>query len=134
VQARSVRAIVPIFLVLLLPVWALVASPDYAAVAPIFAARCVVCYKDGQAPRGLRLDSYGGLLRGNQRGPVVAPGAPDSSELVRRIEGKSQPRMPFDGPPYLSDDEIRLIGAWIAAGTPDDAGSRAPAPAGRAGG
>jgi hypothetical protein len=38
--------------------------------------------------------------------------------------------MSFDGPPYLSDDEIRLIGDWIAAGAPDDAGSWAPVPAG----
>ena len=37
----------------------------------------------------------------------MVPGKPEASELVRRIRGQAHPRMPFDGPPYLSDDEIR---------------------------
>jgi hypothetical protein len=108
------------------------ASRNYAIVAPPFQKRCVLCHSGQAAPRGLRLDSYGALLLGGQRETVVIPGAPDSNELLRRIEGKSQPRMPFDGPPYLSHDEIRLISDWIAVGAPDDAGNRAPLPAGAA--
>ena len=38
--------------------------------------------------------------------------------------------MPFDGPPYLSEDEMRLIERWIAQGARDAEGRRSPVPAG----
>jgi hypothetical protein len=38
--------------------------------------------------------------------------------------------MPFDGPPYLSDDDIRLIEDWVAHGARDANGKVAPNPAG----
>ena len=38
--------------------------------------------------------------------------------------------MPFDGPPYLRDDEIRLIEQWIAQGARDAEGRSAPIPTG----
>jgi hypothetical protein len=38
--------------------------------------------------------------------------------------------MPFDGPPYLSDAEIRLIGDWVAQGAADQEGRKAPVPVG----
>ncbi len=103
---------------------------DYQQVAPIFAARCVVCHSGTGAPRELRLDSYAGIRAGSARGPVAVPGAPGQSELVRRIRGDSQPRMPLTGPPYLSDDEIALIERWIAGGMPGaDVTSPAAVPA-----
>jgi hypothetical protein len=60
----------------------------------------------------------------------VVPGNPAASELVRRIRGQALPRMPFDGPPYLTDEEIRLIEEWILQGAADAQGKAAPAPAG----
>ena len=104
----------------------------FADVVPIFARRCVMCHSDAAAappPEGLRLDSYENVLRGGER-IVIVPGRPDHSELVRRIEGTSQPRMPFNGPPWLSDDEIRLIRQWIEQGALDPAGNKAPMPTG----
>jgi hypothetical protein len=52
----------------------------------------------------------------------VVPGHPEASELVRRIRGQALPRMPFDGPPYLSEADIALIVAWIRQGARDAAG------------
>ncbi len=105
----------------------------YADVAPIFLQRCVKCHSDGgiqgRPPEGLRLKSRELILRGGERS-VVMPGVPAASELVRRIRGQSRPRMPFDGPPFLSDEQIRLISDWIAQGAPDAGGNRAPIPAG----
>ena len=52
------------------------------------------------------------------------------SELFRRILGQARPRMPFDGPPYLGDEEIELIRSWIAQGAANAEGVDAPLPAG----
>lgn len=102
-------------------------APTYADLAPLFAQRCVTCHAGEGAPAGLRLDSLDALLKGGTRGAVVKPGAPGESELVRRIKGISQPRMPLTGPPFLSDAEIASIERWIAGGMP--AGSPAAAAA-----
>ena len=85
----------------------------------------------GAAPEGYRLTSYESTVSKDDRVRVV-PGNPDASELVRRIRGQALPRMPFDGPPYLSDDEIRLIESWVAQGARDATGKPAPNPAGAA--
>lgn len=105
----------------------------YRHVAPIFLQRCVKCHADngqmGRPPEGLRLQTLGQVLGGGERA-VVVPGSPGASELVRKVNGMSRPRMPFDGPPYLSEDEIRVITDWVAQGAPDDAGNRAHVPVG----
>jgi hypothetical protein len=60
----------------------------------------------------------------------VVPGHPEASELVRRIRGQALPRMPFDGPPYLSEADIALIVAWIRQGARDATGDPLALPAG----
>ncbi|MDH4874352.1 c-type cytochrome domain-containing protein [Pseudomonas sp. BN515] len=105
----------------------------YSHVAPIFASRCVKCHSPyglmGSAPEGLLLDSYGAILDRHERVRVV-PGSSGASELVRRIRGQSQPQMPYDGPPFLSDEEVRLIADWIDQGARDAEGRPAPSPVG----
>lgn len=95
---------------------AALAQPSFTEVAPIFEQRCIICHSGAGAPLSLRLDSYDGLMAGSANGPVVVPGAPDASELVMRIRGESLPRMPLTGPPFLDDEQIALIEAWVAAG------------------
>jgi uncharacterized membrane protein len=108
-------------------------QPTYADVAPILVGRCAKCHSAnglmGRPPEGYRLDTFEATLDAGERARVV-PGNPDASELVRRIRGQSRPRMPFDGPPFLSEDEIRLIERWIAQGARDAAGRPTPVPAG----
>jgi mono/diheme cytochrome c family protein len=111
---------------------------SYDDVAPILAARCVVCHNGAAAPLELRLDSLDGVLKGSKNGPVVKAADAAGSELIRRIKGLSQPRMPMTGPPYLAEPEIALIERWVAAGlergstasvsAPAPASSRRPAP------
>ena len=91
-------------------------APGFDTIAPILADKCVVCHS-GQTPAaGLRLDSFEAVLKGSARGPVVQSGSPETSELIRRIKGISQPRMPMAGPPYLPDTEVAAIENWITGG------------------
>lgn len=108
---------------------ALAQAQDAAVVARLLAEKCVLCHQGESPPGGLRLDSIDGVLKGSTRGPVVKPGDPAASEIVRRIRGQSQPRMPLTGPPFLSDAEIAVIESWIAAGAQRSAAGSAPAPA-----
>jgi hypothetical protein len=55
-------------------------------------------------------------MAGAKDGPVIVPGAPDKSEIIRRVKGIAKPRMPRDGPPWLSEKQISVIENWIAAG------------------
>lgn len=107
----------------------------YRHVAPILARRCAKCHTDnglmGPPPEGYRLTSYESTLSAADRVRVV-PGQPEASELVRRVRGQARPRMPMDGPPYLGDDEIRLLEEWVAGGARDAAGRAAKAPPGAA--
>jgi mono/diheme cytochrome c family protein len=114
---------------LLLSAATLADAPTYHAdIAPLLASRCLACHSGAQPPLGLRLDSLEQLLRGSQRGPVVRAGDAAGSELLRRLTGSSQPRMPLTGPPFLDAAEIALVERWINAGLP--AGSAiAPRPA-----
>jgi hypothetical protein len=85
----------------------------------------------GSAPEGYRLTSYEATLSTAGRVRVV-PGMPNASELIRRIRGQARPRMPFDGPPYLTSEEIRLIEDWVAQGARNTEGKPAAVPTGAA--
>lgn len=104
-------------------------------VQPILLKACIKCHSDnsklGAPPEGLRLDSLENVLKGGDR-LVVLPGNPEMSELWRRVVGLADPRMPFDGPPWLAEDDLRLIHGWIVQGAPDARGVKAPIPAGAA--
>lgn len=105
----------------------------FSDVAPIFKMRCVKCHVEGglqgRPPEQLKLDSHSNVIESRERARVV-PGSPDASELVRRIRGQAFPRMPFDGPPYLTEQEIALIEAWVTQGAPDDSGRKTEIPVG----
>ena len=105
----------------------------YLHIAPILATRCAKCHTNqglmGPAPEGFLLTSYESTLSARDRVRVV-PGNPDASELIRRVRGQALPRMPFDGPPYLSKEEIALLEAWVADGARDADGKLASLPVG----
>lgn len=51
---------------------------------------------------------------------LVAPGDPDNSYLIHKLEGRSGIaglRMPRN-PPYLTDGQIRVVRRWIENGAP----------------
>ncbi len=103
-------------------------------VAPIFAKRCVECHKHGgdrgPAPEGLELISLDRVRAGGERVALI-PGNPLASPIVRHVRGIVRPRMPLDGPPFLSDAEIELLERWIRGGAREALGAPSPVPAGR---
>jgi len=110
------------------------AAVSYDDIAPLLAERCVMCHSGASAAAGLHLDTLQGVLAGSQKGKVVKPGDAAASELIRRLKGTSQPRMPMTGPPFLSDAEVARFEQWIEGGlAPGKTASAAPpfAPPGR---
>jgi hypothetical protein len=95
-----------------------------------------VCAKSGchagstGGQQGLILDpgvSYGLLVNHpateNSTLDRVEPGFPERSYLIHKLRGDPSitgDRMPQDGPPYLSDEQIEGIAAWIRAGAPNN--------------
>lgn len=103
---------------------------DYATmVQPIFNANCTRCHAGASAPRNLQLTSYAGVMAGGLTGNEIVACQAGSSLLYQKISMSSPPvgvRMPFDGPPYLGDNAISLIGQWIAEGARPDCAALDP--------
>ncbi len=100
----------------------LVWTGHYASdIQPIFNQHCVTCHGPSKAENGLRLDSYDGVMKGTQYGPVVAPGSPNTSALVSVVVGTASPsiRMPHGGQ-RLNEQQVQSIVLWIEAGAPNN--------------
>lgn len=53
----------------------------------------------------------------------VRPGNPEASYLLKKVRGDSDisgSRMPRDGPPFLTAQQIAGLAAWIQAGAPNN--------------
>jgi hypothetical protein len=100
--------------------------------AGIFTPSCAKsgCHASSAAAGGLVLEagqSYGQIVgRPAQEQPqldYVRPGNPEASYLLEKLRGDpniSGSRMPRDGPPFLSPQQIAGLAAWIQAGAPND--------------
>jgi len=90
-------------------------------IQPIFVEHCIGCHGPSRADNGLRLDSYQGVMKGTQHGPIVVPGSPETSALVSVVKGTADPsiRMPHEGQ-RLTDQEVQNIVLWIQAGAKND--------------
>lgn len=88
---------------------------------------CATCHTGdglGLQQSGLDLSSYATLRAGGGRSgaAIVVDGMPCASILAQKI-GTAPPfgrRMPYNGPPYLSDADILLVRDWIAEGAHDN--------------
>lgn len=89
-------------------------------ILPIFRARCFSCHNEDRRRGGLALTTVGLTLEGGSSGPVIEPGAPDSSRLLRLVSGEEEPKMPPSGEP-LSAEELEKIRTWISEGAPANA-------------
>ncbi len=100
-------------------------APNLASIqANVFNPNCVVCHAGAAAPQGLRLDAANSFVNlvGVASREVssilrVAPGNPNQSYLIQKLEGNAQvgERMPLGGPP-LPQPTINFIRQWITDG------------------
>ncbi len=79
---------------------------------------CVSCHGPDKQKGGLRLDSKAGWQRGGDSGPVVVPGDPDKSRLLKAVRGAGgvEP-MPPKG--KLSAAEVAALTKWVTDGAVD---------------
>ena len=87
-------------------------------VRPIFVKRCEKCHGAKKQEGGLRLDQKSGWARGGDQGPVVVPGKPEESLLVKAVRYATDDlQMPPDG--RLPEREIAALVDWVKRGAVD---------------
>ena len=99
-------------------------------IRPIFVERCYECHShDAEKIKGgFVLDSRAGLLKGGDRGPVIIPGDPDRSLLIKAVRyTDADLRMP---PKHkrLSGQQVADLEAWVRMGAPDPRLDKARSP------
>ena len=89
-----------------------------ASIQPIFTNRCVSCHGAAKHKNNLRLNSYDALMRGGKHGAVIKAGDAKGSDLFRRVSlpSSNDDFMPPDNKPPLTENEVKIIGQWIADG------------------
>ncbi len=89
-------------------------------VAPILKDKCLNCHGNNQPRAGLNMNTFAGMEAGSKSGPLLTPRNPNRSLIMARImTDNDQARMPKGGE-KLSDDEISIVGRWIAGGADFD--------------
>ena len=89
-------------------------------IRPILADKCYGCHSSKlKSPMGgLVLDTKAGVRAGGTGGPVIVPGNPSASRLLKALSyNETDLRMPPTG--KLPDEKIAAFEKWIAAGAPD---------------
>ena len=129
---------------MLRPIWGLAVAATLFAQAPgdlfekeirpVLVEKCYGCHSSKlKSPMGgLVLDTKAGLKLGGNGGPVVIPGDPKTSRLLKALTyNETDLRMPPTG--KMADEKIASFERWIAAGAVDPredvAAGAAPAPA-----
>ncbi len=79
---------------------------------PIVFKNCNGCHTFGGHAGQLSMDSLAALMKGGGRGPVVVPGHPESSLLLKAVQyGDPDLQMPPRG--KLADSDIAAVEQWI---------------------
>lgn len=87
-------------------------------VETLLVVRCLECHAGHDPQGGLAIDDAAAFARGGQTGPAVVPGDADASLLVRAVRRQDPAVAPMPPDEPLTGDEIALIEAWVAAGSP----------------
>ncbi|NBW03798.1 MAG: DUF1549 domain-containing protein, partial [Cytophagia bacterium] len=88
-------------------------------VRTILAHNCYSCHNATKTKGGLRLDKKEFIFKGGEDGPILVPGNPEKSDMIRRV------KLPFghdDAMPTkgkrLSKEDIAMLEYWIQQGAP----------------
>src|SRR5437660_622785 len=88
-------------------------------IRPVLVEQCYRCHSEQAKKRkgGLTLDTKAGLLKGGGGGPVIVPGKPNESVLIKALRQTGELKMPEDG--KLPDAVVADFEAWVKMGAPD---------------
>src|SRR5258707_7833421 len=89
-------------------------------IRPLLVERCYECHsaQSKKLKGGLRLDSRDGVLKGGDSGPVVIPGQPEKSLLIKAVRFTDED---LQMPPHhkLAAEQIADFEAWAKLCVPD---------------
>lgn len=90
-------------------------------IGPVLQQKCASCHNVETQKGGLMVTSLENLLKGGETGPALEEGAPQSSELYKRVtmDPSSKKFMPPKGA-GLSYGEISILRYWIENGMESD--------------
>jgi hypothetical protein len=90
-------------------------------VRPVLVENCYKCHSAGaeKIKGGLLLDTRDGVLKGGDTGPVIVPGKPEESLLVKAIRYTDKDLQMPPADKKLPDNLITDLVEWIRIGAPD---------------
>lgn len=86
-------------------------------VRPVLAEQCYKCHGPEKQKGALRMDSRAAILKGTDDGPIVVPGKPEDSELIKSIKHVGDSKMP-EKADKLPDAQIAALEQWVRMGMP----------------
>lgn len=96
-------------------------------VAPILTRNCLTCHNHELDDAGISFENGTTLLSERKGGgPVVVPGKPEKSALIRAIQHDGEVQMPPGK--KLSSQEILVLTEWVKRGAPWGTKLRAASP------
>jgi uncharacterized membrane protein len=102
-----------------------VIDPEKARIFPdvvnlVLKEKCGNCHQGGSQKGGLLLADSISIHKGGKNGPALLAGNPEKSLLLMRVHlpMSDKKHMPVADKPQLTEEEIRLLEAWIKAGAP----------------
>src|SRR5262245_57862170 len=84
-------------------------------VRPLLAENCYKCHGAKKQRGGLRLDSRAAILQGGESGPVVVPGHPEKSLLLKAVRHED-PELKMPPTQKLSKQQIDSLARWVKSG------------------
>lgn len=85
-------------------------------VRPILESRCMICHGIQYKRDQLDLRTYESLMIGSKHGPVIIPGAAQSSLLIQKIQKGDMPKRG----PKLFPAQLNTLIKWINDGAPNN--------------
>ncbi len=90
-------------------------------VRPVLEQNCLECHQAGGSgleASGFSMETYDGLMKGTNFGPMIIAGDTEGSNMLVLMEGRadSSIRMPHGYREPVSTQDIQTIRQWIAQG------------------
>ena len=90
-------------------------------IRPILVNNCYKCHSQlsEKLKGGLRVDTQADLLKGGNTGPVIVPGHPESSLLIKAVRYRDEDLKMPPNDKKLTDAQIADLEQWVKMGAPD---------------